>query len=279
MKKKGAVHVDWIISISIFIVFVLLLIILIQPSMTPVYDLSSLSEIVDARLDKNTKWEIEKTAIFLEGGTQMVNGIVSITDFFPFEKDPTSQNKYAIVDEINNEVDSIININSNIGSKDNIQFIGTPGNYYWLLYSADADFDHDGLPPAGDVFCYDVDDTLGVCEDKYVLGATETLEGFNFKALDDLQTLCNTDYEIIKTNFNYPENKEFSIYYVYTDDAVYDFTETIGLCNWDYNANPNRPHTEITPYEQANIFVKEYLYWILNEDGTTDSILVNIKVW
>jgi len=276
MKKKGAVHVDWIISISIFIVFVLLLIILIQPSMTPVYDLNSLSEIINSHLDKDIKWEIEKTAIFLEGGTQMVNGVVYITDFFPFEKDPSSQNKYAIIDETNNEVNSIVNINLNVNAKDNIQFQGTPGNYYWLLYSADGDFNHN-TPIGSDVFCYDVDDTLGVCEDEYVLGATETLEGFSQSALDDLQTLCSTNYEIVKTNFNYPENKEFSIYYVYTDDAMYDFSATIGVCNWDYNVN--NPYTEVAPYEQANIFVKEYLYWILNEDGTTDSILVNIKVW
>ncbi len=275
MKKKGATHVDWIISISMFIIFVLFLFILIQPSFTPVYDLSELANSVDSYLKKAGEWNLDKTAIFLGDSSGQPQGVIYIKDQWPFDYDVSTPDKFAIFDKNLNEINSRININGNLLTADEVWFLGTPGNFYWLYYSFDASFSHTTF--ANNDYQYVYDDLINNNID-YELGATESLIGFNIDKLNDLAIICQNDYETAKDMFGLPETKEFAIYYVYDQaNAIYDFEMTEGICNWDYDIN--NPYTNVAPYEQANIYVKEYLYWILEANGDTTPILINIRVW
>ncbi len=38
MKKRGAIHIDWVISMGIFIIYIIVLLILIKPSYKPEFE-------------------------------------------------------------------------------------------------------------------------------------------------------------------------------------------------------------------------------------------------
>ncbi len=58
--KKGATHVDWAISMGIFLVYVLLMFIFLKPATEPTYSETSLLDIVHSGLKNDTTFTIQK---------------------------------------------------------------------------------------------------------------------------------------------------------------------------------------------------------------------------
>lgn len=66
MNKRGDTHIDWIISLGIFIVFILLLLVWIKPGYEPKYEEETLIDIVKNGIEKDFTWEVSKTLLRLD---------------------------------------------------------------------------------------------------------------------------------------------------------------------------------------------------------------------
>src|SRR3989344_5022895 len=63
MGKRGTSHIDWVISIGIFIVYVLLLLVWIKPGYEPVFEQDTLVSIVKNNIEKDHDVEVLKTLV------------------------------------------------------------------------------------------------------------------------------------------------------------------------------------------------------------------------
>ena len=68
MFKKGiGGHVDWIIGIGLFLIYVAMLFAFFKPGITDVFEPDTLLDIVEDGFTADSAWELQKTPIFLEG--------------------------------------------------------------------------------------------------------------------------------------------------------------------------------------------------------------------
>ena len=66
-NKKGVGNeIDWIIGIGLFLLSIMAIFVLFKPGVNPVYDYSTLIDIVNENMNNNLEWEITKTPIFIE---------------------------------------------------------------------------------------------------------------------------------------------------------------------------------------------------------------------
>ena len=100
-------------------------------------------------------------------------------------------------------------------------------------------------------------------------GVPEILEGIDPAKLNDIKQACtNTEtYLALKEKWGYPAGKDFAIYYVQSATIPYDLNSKVDICN------------VATPYDQSNVYVKEWSDWILNPDGTRMPVIFNLRVW
>ena len=65
MNKKGS-HVDWAISIGIFLVYLIGLFILLRPGVTPVHKPEGLLNILEDRFNEEVMWEVREIPLFID---------------------------------------------------------------------------------------------------------------------------------------------------------------------------------------------------------------------
>ncbi|MEK6904300.1 MAG: hypothetical protein AABW87_01780, partial [Nanoarchaeota archaeon] len=66
MNKKGDVHVDWAISMGIFLISVIALFVIFKPGIKPIYKETVLLDIVEDEFRKNVTWTVKKLPVFIE---------------------------------------------------------------------------------------------------------------------------------------------------------------------------------------------------------------------
>lgn len=277
MNKKGASHADWAISLGIFLVYILSLFLIIQPGVEPIYREDTLLEIVKDAFEGEMNYTIEKTQLVITPGPEMPLGEQEVMVFsdteFPFDQQLALDGHYTILESSEHNFKQVPN---KIFFESN--FVAGP-NKFTILYSPEGTYGFQ-------------DETLSNCitnkaepegcapEDgndfTYVLGAKEIIKGLSDSKFETLgeECLATGDKEAdrerfrqIKERWNFPLNKEFSIYYVEGSKPQYEVGDIEWICDI------------AKPTNQSSVFVKEFGSWDITPEGGMDPIRVNIKVW
>lgn len=249
-SKKGASHVDWAISMGIFLIYLFTLFVLIKPGAKPVYTQETLLSIVEEKFEENTTWVVKKTPLFIrkcksyvpEGSTTEKPCIIQI-------KENSGYWDGILFNELRNSVDSMgptFEVPHCIGD-----FSITKKNYLLVLIPK-SNFDFDN-PDFNSVLSLELNPANNPkCDAE--LGVTEDIEGISEKWLNSLKSFEN--YENLKIDWDYPKQKDFAIY-----------------------VNEEKITNSPEPYQQANVFVKEYKDWYVEEDADRVLIKINLRAW
>lgn len=251
-NKKGS-HVDWAISMGIFLVYIIGMFILLRPGITPVYKPEGLLEILENEFSEEVMWEVKEIPIILQEDCrgeldgERWNGP-------SIELDHSKDWKFS--DAINPKPTEGVKWGNGVlsCSSDTCErrIKKPPGNEYDVVYYptkkkwGTSDLILDARPS-----------TEGYC-DKVTLGASTTKVGVNDKWLAGLRS---EDYEKLKEDWDFPDDKEFSIYY--GEDGG-DFIKLIGA---------EEPLG-------INVFTKEFKTQYVNQDGgITIPLIINLRAW
>lgn len=256
MNKKGG-HVDWAISIGIFLVYLIGMFILLRPGITPVYKPDSLLKIIEDQFMNNITWEVKEIPIILDrdcGGSSLwdecAEGNVERPRIFI-------------------DVEEGWNLGSEIEPKDKAKLDGSvltdlkdkiiPKGTYFIKLSPESKGIKElkiSISGASPCQCH-IDEQRKVHAS---LGASTFKEGINNNWLSKLKI----DYppenygDDYKKAFGFPTENDFQI--LEGTNVILGSKEE--------------------PYAQANVFAKQIKTWYLDKDGKLDpSVEIVIRVW
>ena len=191
MTKRGVTHVDWVISMTLFILGVLTVLIFILPLFNkPLYSKETLIPIVEENF-QDSYWVVKKIPLF----------IIEYCSAQGFRATVTFGNGWV---RDNNQGDQLIVTDPN-------------PNTHWIFLHRETDDLPDELVTELDV------NPAGCGEnDKIYVGAEQNLIGLSN---DFLVSLKNTPYGEVKDEWNYPLANDFAIY-IYNLDG--DLIHKIG---------------------------------------------------
>lgn len=244
-KRGVASHLDWIIGITLFMFYVLFIIVTLKPGVQPLHKGDTLLLMVQDNFISNVTWDITKVPIFVK--PHCVNEETPYASFnFPEEFSDWDNSNTKLYNKLNNQgVD--FSIQGNL-----IAYFGISGadkKEYFLLHSNDPDFiirtDRHSLSSCSE----------GV---EFIYGIPETLKGLSIKKISYLQTEYN--YNKLKTDWNYPETNDFNI--------------TININNEKHEISGKR-----APPGNANVYVKQFTEFILGDKGEQIPATVIISAW
>ncbi len=274
--KKGSIHLDWVISIGIFLVYILFLFVFITPFYKPpTQEGINTLDILEDNLRKEVYWNVTRMPVFIINCADCAGmaGEDFCLPFFPFEN--WGEDEIIFTDDFNNPV----NINFEIG--DNCDSDGLSGDNdvidftfsynlptvqkktFWIIYNEEAE--NYGNIGWSNSDCYNYNEALSVCnfltygDDgryEYYYGLSERIFGISSSKFSDL------DYDDIKIKWKFPEGAEFwiKIKDMETKDEIFSLGDD-------------------NPYEQADVYVREWGDYILSEKGIKTAIKINAGVW
>lgn len=273
--KKGATHADWAISLGLFLVYILTMFMILQPGVQPVYVEEQLLDVVKVGLDEKASFVLAKTPLIIDTSKGVFEGegdyTIEVTGTLPFEN---GGNKAAVFTEDGEYIDESL-IDKESGK---LSFVGhiVPGvNRFWVY---EIRYPEDGQ----EAYTYDNSFPVPALEPKitddkgnftYTFGSPEVLRGFDMASLDENVfnhgILCENEehYTTLKARFNFPENKEFTIYYVGKSTPRYAEEDVMDICDI------------AEPFEQASVFTQEWATNSLDKEGKMQPMRINIKVW
>lgn len=251
--KKASTNVDWVISLGIFLTYVLFLFIFLKPGIQEEYDQDSLFDILERNIYIEANYSLDTLPIYIDSST---------SGYFEFEcnndfhyTDDWYGPYMALMDKNGGIFDGqemSYTINSN-KIKFNV-FLQNGLNKFLILHSNRETYS-DSVSVCGEEPC-----SGGLLNLDCIFGTKETFEGLYNEGLLTIYNNCNANYEIFKGGWNFPMSKEFSLHT--KKDTDYE-----NLCNGGFESN------------QSNIFVKEFKDILLDKYGDKEDILVNMRIW
>lgn len=241
MKKRGLTHIEWAISMGIFLIALIFFFILLRPGAKPAYEQEALMDIVEKNFNENFVWQVKKTPVFIKAlevppkkdEPRFISVITPANWRFSKVEPETYQSlKYDFSEKI-------LRIECNIGICKTDR--GPIVVYY---YPGPKEITREETVIIAKCNIQDKDK----CEVE--LGSTENFEGIS---LDRIKKL---NYKDLKKDWEYPESKEFAIY----------------LNKVNITDNPE-------PGQQDNVFVKELRTWVLDKDGHRENAVVSLRTW
>lgn len=258
MNKKGLAYVDWIISLSLFLVTVLMIFAFLRPGIVPSFESKDLINIVEKNFLEENSWEMISIPIAIqniEDSTHSIDISHSGLSEWRFIGYNSNQDLNSLDISIVNTSTSIsiscisgFNCNTNISAGST----STPGIY---LISIEKDWVSENKIFEMQDSCSSAD----MCT--YSLGSKELFIGLSFTRLNNLINE-NIKYHEKKEDWSFPDSRDFSIYLDYMNGTLIKITSP-----------------EFEPSDQSSVFVKEISMPILNEDGKRIPSKVNIRVW
>jgi hypothetical protein len=264
MNKKGAAsHVDWAISIGLFVVYTLLLFIFLRPGTEPVYSQSNLLTIIASSLNADYQYSIEKTPLFIRP-----NGNNFPSAAGEYQAEIRKANLAFDVDDAKNFSLQLVNgsdvkfemglshSHNNDFLRLNSTFDGNNKDYIFvILYSNEHAYDSHLSQAAGaGLLLYDPPKNINFT---YELGVKEVVTGFSSEKLAG-----HVDYAALKTAWKFPADRDFSV--VVTDVVTGVKLKVVN----DVVVPPN-----------INVFANTYLDWLLYNNSTMVPVNVFIRVW
>jgi hypothetical protein len=258
--KKGTSHVDWAISMSIFLMYTLFVLLFLKPGIEPIYNEDNLISIVENGFINHTTYQVSITPIFL-GATGAFVGEndykIRIKYNFPFSG---SSDNFAVMDR-----DMTIIKSKMLDSVQELEFdahLTSADSVFWLLFSKDVSYQNENPANA-------LEATYGVLEDPdeltFNLGVSNDVKGMSAEKINGINV---RDYNALKREWGYPLEREFTISIIRSTSILY----TQGnerLLNY----------AKAEPDIDAKVRSVDSINWLLNERGERERVIVNIKVW
>ncbi|MFA5175734.1 MAG: hypothetical protein WC413_00530 [Candidatus Nanoarchaeia archaeon] len=248
-KKAIGHHLDWMLAIGLFMVYTLFVIVMLKPGIDPLYKGSVLLDLVQDGLMKDINWEITKVPlnVKLDGG-QCSGDPVAAKLTFPFEWLDKNTKVYS-------KTKSIILASSISGDYLNFNIASylingnLPATNDELFIFNSLDFNIAGGGSSGNCI---------VPITNYQYGIAETIKGIcdDGNCGDKINSLFGKNYEDLKTEWNFPPNKEFSI-----------------------QIGENKFPQNLIPPASADVFVRQIPNYILKQNGELESITITIMAW
>ncbi len=267
MPKKGfASHIDWAISVGVFVVYVLLLFIFLRPGAQPVYLQGNLLKIVESGFNEDVVYSVDKIPLFIRpngnnfpsapGDYQLAIENVD----FPFAS--YDSENFTLILQNKSELPFQIELRPTAydSLRFNSSFSGNDVNYiFFLLYSSEHRYDR-SLGTDSDRLLYKpgLDSSPDITNFTYEFGVKDTVSGLSVDKLSSLPT----DYGALKLRWKFPADRDFSV--VATKLETNEVFKEI---------NSIRLPTNI------NVYANTYLDWILEPNTDTVPVNVTIRVW
>lgn len=254
MNKKAS-HVDWAISMGIFLVYLIGLFILLRPGVTPVHKPESLLSILKEKFNEEVVWEVREIPIILQEDCrgEQVGG----RWYGPEIKLEISEDwKFSSVIKPKPEPDGVKWNNGILScSSEKCEYrIEKPAGeigYNVVYYPNKKNWG------SSDLTLKTKPETEGYC-DKVTLGASISKIGINEEWLAELG---KEEYKSVKEEWGFPDDKEFAIYYGEDEDEL---IKLIGA--------------EET--QGVNIFINQFKTQYVGSGGEiTIPVIVNLRVW
>lgn len=195
LDKRGiGHHIDWIIGTSVFLLYIVFVIVTLKPGVKPLNEGEVLLDMVQDNFIANVSWNITKVPLNIIGSpTVPCNSLFSIS--FPYD---WSNSNTRIYNKNNQQIDFGIS-GSNL-----VVYYGNEAQIkreYILLHSTDSLFNGMGSSKTS------------VCTDSnYIYGVPELLRGLSSTRIGHLKTYAETNYEQLKNDWkHYPKTSDFSI--------------------------------------------------------------------
>jgi hypothetical protein len=253
-NKKGLSYIDWMISMGLFLLVVIMIFTFLRPGSTPEFQSSELFEMIESNFFQNTSWYTVSLPIAIN---KMQSDSIAITLKHNIIGDwrflnLTIPTQYSNLDYDLSGLE--VNIyclppgpcttNTNTNSP-------YPGIYVTSIKNPTRESQKEyNIQP----YC---NGDSSNCS--YVLGSTEYFTGLNLQSVLNLK---NKNYENLKQEWKYPLTRDFILNLYYLNGSYIPLTAP----------------SYIAPAE-ANIFVKEVNTAILNPDGTREQVIINMQIW
>lgn len=264
MNKKGS-HVDWAISIGIFLVYIVGLFILLRPGVTPAYKPENLLKLIEDKVNEEVMWEVREVPLVLDYSCSAGYDIRTLQNVERPTITVDVKGNWSTSDKMESENIEKVKWNGEVltSAEDNSQNDIPKGSYFIKLSpkSKEAGEPTIGISEAKPSQCH-IDENEKI---RASLGASTFKNGVNDRYWNVLKTeLESKSIEDIKAYFGLPEETNFQI-----------------LIDGGNYKNEKLSETMEEPYSQANVFTKQIKSWILKPDGSFsgDSVEITIKVW
>ena len=266
---------DWSISAGIFIIYILALFILVTPAFKQYTAQEYLGSIVKDGVKESLSLELKRFPFFLsvsvdssfdvntEKKFKTNNNLPSELLYLNIEDTQIGLFNESLSYEITEKDYYIINHNE-------IKFIGVPSSMgitsseqhenqivkLWIFLSGEEIFDLIAYGEASDA------------EFNHTFGISETISGIYQQKLDDFLI---TDYAAAKTNFNYPEDKDFVI-------TIYEGTDLAAPPIFTFPL-------DLIPQEKDTVSTLVWSDWLITYDNTQgkmiqrNPITIVVRTW
>ncbi|MEA3378191.1 MAG: hypothetical protein U9Q69_00985 [Nanoarchaeota archaeon] len=265
MDKKGATHVDWAVSMGIFVVYILSMFIFVQPGVQKVFREDNLINIIETNIKQDIQVEHEKTPLIVEYTKKVhsdFNGIKLQNIITPF--DAGGNEDFMITDSSGNELgrDIEVGVDGEADLAFNYDFPAGEIGEKFLFYLFYAPGFYAGS------LSYDEGKSLADADISF-----GTTERDIYNTQQALESGCEEGYKQLKADWGYPQNKDFNISFVVAKPG-----EFIPL---GYGDLPLQSFCEdfVEPYEQSSIFVKELVVSLLDDNGERRQARINLRIW
>jgi len=244
---KASTNVDWVISVGIFLTYVMFLFIILKPGVEEVYDESALFEIIRENIYAGAEHRINRTPLFLSE----VIGCKRVQCFYDGWQDGHS----GIKDENGAWI-------SNIGGENADFYVAAGTNKVFFMDSNRESYDEGGCVCDGgcNIDC-------GVnpesCETECGLGPTEVKKGLHEGYLGGL--IGNCYYDTLKEDWGIPNTMDFAIY-----------ADTDGVDGYEYECNAE----SYDNVDKTDVFVREWNDIFIDKSGDRiGEVVINVRIW
>lgn len=269
MGKRGVSHIDWVISMGIFIVYVILLIVFLKPGVSPINKPEGLITLLEQKFFEETTWVVRES-------------VIDITNCAPVPVDGGQTRddcRISVSDKLGNWKFKSVNLDKDFEPRLNVGSCvifglgsvtckgGNPctgdltGSFsdkkMKLVYSPNPDTNKNR---AEKLEITPTTNTVGLCEIKNIGTSVETV-GVNKNLVNDLKI---KDYSYFKQTWGFPSNRDFKIEVIDASDTKNIFAR-IGSTQ--------------DSSEGANVFVKRINNFYLDSSNGKENIIVHIEVW
>lgn len=259
MNKKGLIHVDWAISMGIFIVYILGMFIFLRPGVTPIHKPEALLDSVEENLKDSIYWTVKKTPLYVDncmaGGVFEPCNIQVSADGWSFSKSEGSDGETY-------DTGSILRFSLSCTGEADGKEITDPDVIIDLTYYLDP-LVEETIPR--NVLANLQLEVSDFPQCKAHLMATENMMGISSGLRDSLK--AKSFEEVVGSDmWAFPAEKSLAVY-TYTSATVSD------RLNWDRIVWKQEPGAE------QNIFIREWKDRIVNEDGSNEPLTIHIEIW
>ncbi len=276
MQKRGDSHVDWVISVGIFLVYVVTLLAFIKLTYKPIYEGEVLLNILQNNFEEKYVWNMTKIPIFVTGSTEEScfenpnnkNFKLKLIEF----TNPSWDKKNMFIKKDGKFIDFDIE-SGNSGSKtltirESSLGVGEKLNYE-IYNGKPIDYTNNGglSDPAFKLENYGCA-IAGSCIEltasciTHVFGVPETLMGIKETKLDKNE---KEDLTLGNRLGIFPLQKNYNIT-IYKKEGNKEVP-------WSIANKPGQPPVNI------QVYVKNYKDWMLKNDSTKEAVTINIRAW